>query len=91
MNQKLPFAFETVFSNWKLRSDGTYESKADVITALRYAGYFVVLLFVGLAYVDLSVLRVETRRQQGGHSVPTDKLVDRSGGTVTGLCSFRSL
>ena len=77
MSQKMPFAFETVFSHWQVRADGTIESKADIITALQKSGYFVVLLFVGLTSADLSVLRVETRRQQGGHSVPKQKLKAR--------------
>ena len=36
-----------------------------------------VLLFVGLATVELSTLRVETRKEQGGHGVPLDKLQSR--------------
>ena len=74
MAQKMPFAFETVFSHWKKLPDGSYESKADVIRQLRYAGYFVVLLFVGLAIPELSILRVQMRQSQGGHGVPEDRL-----------------
>jgi hypothetical protein len=40
MEQKLPFAFETVFSHWELRADGTrYSSKIDEIK--KYAGRWV--------------------------------------------------
>ena len=53
------------------------ESKADIIKALQAAGYFVVLLFVGLSTVELSILRVETRKEQGGHGVPLNKLNTR--------------
>ena len=74
MEQRIPFAFETVFSHWRRLPDGSHESKADDIVQLQEAGYFVVLLFVGLASVNLSVLRVNTRKQQGGHGVPLDKL-----------------
>jgi predicted ABC-type ATPase len=77
MAQKMPFAFETVFSHWKKRTDGSYESKADLIVELQKAGFFVVLLFVGLTSVDLSILRVRTRQAQGGHSVPIKKLKER--------------
>ncbi len=77
MEKRMPFAFETVFSHWKKTPDGSYESKADDIAALQAAGYFVVLLFVGLATVELSTLRVETRKEQGGHGVPLDKLQSR--------------
>ena len=77
MEQKMPFAFETVFSHWKTLPDGRVESKAGVIKTLQAAGYFVVLLFVGLSTAPLSILRVETRREQGGHGVPLDKLITR--------------
>jgi predicted ABC-type ATPase len=77
MDQRIPFAFETVFSHWHRRPDGTIESKADDIVELQEAGYFVVLLFVGLTSAELSAARVMTRRQQGGHAVPHDKLLTR--------------
>lgn len=41
------------------------------------SGYFVVLVFVGLASAELSILRVNTRRLQGGHDVPEEKLRQR--------------
>lgn len=77
MDKQIPFAFETVFSHWVEREDGTIESKADDILELQEAGYFVVLLFVGLSSASLSVARVQTRRTQGGHAVPIDKLMKR--------------
>ncbi len=77
MDQHLPFAFETVFSYLKPQTDGTYKSKADTIVALQKAGYLVVLVFVGLASAELSILRVNTRRLQGGHDVPEEKLRQR--------------
>lgn len=77
MDQRMAFAFETVFSHWKQLPDGRVESKADVIHTLQRAGYFVVLVFVGLVSADLSILRVETRKQQGGHAVPVNKLRER--------------
>ena len=75
--RRMPFAFETVFSHWKKLPNGKYESKIDMITTLQQAGYFVVLVFVGLASAQLSVLRVETRTRQGGHGVPLNKLLSR--------------
>jgi predicted ABC-type ATPase len=77
MEQNMPFAFETVFSHWKKLPDGRLESKADIIKTLQAAGYYVVLLFVGLSSAQLSVLRVETRKEQGGHGVPLNKLNSR--------------
>lgn len=77
MDKQIPFAFETVFSHWRKRDDGTFESKADDILELQEAGYFVVLLFVGLTSAGLSTARVQTRRSQGGHAVPVKKLIKR--------------
>lgn len=39
MDKSMPFAFETVFSHWKLLPDGEYESRADDILAMQTAGY----------------------------------------------------
>jgi predicted ABC-type ATPase len=75
--QRMPFAFETVFSYLEKREDGTYSSKSQIITALQADGYAVALLFVGLANAELSILRVATRKLRGGHAVPELKLVER--------------
>ncbi len=77
VEKRMPFAVETVFSHWKPLGRGRFESKIDLIKTLQRAGYFVVLVFVGLAAVELSVLRVLTRKAQGGHDVPLDKLYER--------------
>ena len=74
---KMPFAFETVFSHWKLLPDGSHDSKYKTIKELQDSGYFVVLLFVGLANAQTSVLRVATRVAKGGHEVPENKLMER--------------
>ncbi len=77
MDQEMSFAFETVFSYLKKQTDGTFRSKTDTILTLQRHGYFVVLMFVGLATAELSILRVATRRSQGGHDVPEAKLRSR--------------
>lgn len=77
LSNGVPFAMETVFSHWAEREDGTFESKIDQIVQMQRAGYFVLLLFVGLANQALSALRVETRISRGGHAVHPDKLRDR--------------
>lgn len=77
VERQMAFGFETVFSHWRKRADGTYESKVDIVESLRADGYFVILIFVGLASVDLSILRVQTRVQQGGHAVDKRKLLER--------------
>jgi predicted ABC-type ATPase len=75
--QGMPFAFETVFSYLEKQADGTFKSKTDVIRTLQKRGYYVILLFVGLATAELSVLRVLTRKTTGGHDVPKAKLHSR--------------
>jgi predicted ABC-type ATPase len=77
MDQGMSFAFETVFSHLEKQADGTVRSKTDTIVTLQKHGYFVILLFVGLASPELSILRVATRRSQGGHDVPETKLRSR--------------
>lgn len=77
MAAKVPFAMETVFSHWDVQADGSVKSKIDLITDLQDAGYFVLLFFVGLANVDLSILRVLSRVADNGHDVPQDKLLAR--------------
>jgi predicted ABC-type ATPase len=77
MERRMAFALETVFSHWRKLPGGRYESKIDIIKALQKAGYFVVLIFVGLVSAQLSVLRVQTRVKQGGHAVALDRLRTR--------------
>ncbi len=77
MDQGMSFAFETVFSYLEEQADGTFKSKVDTVATLQEHGYFVILLFVGLASAELSILRVATRRSQGGHDVPETKLRSR--------------
>lgn len=76
-DRKMAFAVETVFSHWKPRPDGSIESKVDTILSLQEKGYFVVLVFVGLATVNASIMRVAFRKSKGGHDVPRQKLVAR--------------
>lgn len=77
LQAKVPFALETVFSYWEPQADGTVLSKLDLIRDMQQAGYFVLLIFVGLANVDLSILRVQTRVAENGHAVETDRLLRR--------------
>lgn len=77
MDRKMAFGFETVFSHIRELADGRFETKIDIIQRLRANGYFVVLIFVGLATVDLSIMRVSSRVEKGGHDVPLDRLKAR--------------
>lgn len=73
----VPFAMETVFSHWRPLGHGRFESKVDRIRDMQRAGYFVLLLFVGLANAQLSIGRVMTRVAEGGHAVDPAKLLAR--------------
>jgi predicted ABC-type ATPase len=77
MAHKVAFAMETVFSHWIELSDGRIASKIDLIRQMQENGYFVVLFFVGLTSASLSMARVSTRVQQGGHAVDPARLVAR--------------
>ena len=77
MANNVAFAMETVFSHWKKIDNINYESKIDLIKQMQKAGYFVLLLFVGLANHFLSEARVQTRVIDGGHNVDRKKIVDR--------------
>ncbi|MBN8527854.1 MAG: zeta toxin family protein [Caulobacterales bacterium] len=77
LTQGVPFAMETVFSHWRVLPNGTVETKVDLIRQMQAAGYFVVLLFVGLSSEQVSIGRVATRTDEGGHDVDIRKLIDR--------------
>ncbi len=77
MAEKVPFAMETVFSHWKILENGSVESKIDLIRQMQSSDYFVLLIFVGLSNVQLSLGRVKTRVQEGGHDVDEQKLNQR--------------
>jgi predicted ABC-type ATPase len=77
MLRGVPFAMETVFSEWRVQPDGTTTSKIDLIRQMQKAGYFVVLFFVGLSSTQVSIARVATRVQAGGHAVDEKKLIER--------------
>ena len=70
MRQHESFIFETVFS----------DPVGDKLTFLREAadaGYTVVLCFIGTSGPEVCDQRVAMRVSQGGHDVPTEKLVAR--------------
>ena len=72
------FAFETVFS----------DPVGDKLTFLKQtaqSGYAVVLCFIGIADANTSEQRVAMRVSQGGHDVPTEKLIARFPRTLANL------
>lgn len=60
--------FETILS---------IPEKIDYIRRAKKAGYFVRLVYVATETPDINVLRVAWRVDQGGHSVPEDKIRSR--------------
>jgi predicted ABC-type ATPase len=64
------FVYETVFSD-------PYGFKLAELQRGVDAGYFTVMVFVGLDDVTLAQQRVRNRATLGGHDVPTDVQVDR--------------
>ncbi|MCI0536226.1 MAG: zeta toxin family protein [Verrucomicrobiales bacterium] len=78
MKQRQSFVFETVFS------DPVGDKLAFLNEAVQ-VGYTVVLCFIGIAGPEISEERVAMRVSQGGHDVPTDKLIARYPRTLANL------
>ena len=70
VRQRESFVFETVFS------DPVGERVAFLKMAAE-AGYTTVLCYIGIAGPEVSGQRVAMRVSQGGHDVPTEKLIAR--------------
>ncbi len=62
------FSFETVFS---------HPSKLEFMKRARELGYRIYLYFVCVESVELCLARVAVRVAQGGHDVPSDKVLKR--------------
>jgi predicted ABC-type ATPase len=78
VNQRESFIFETVFSD-------PVRDKLGFLRQTAQSGYAVVLCFVGIADADTSEQRIAMRVSQGGHDVPTEKLVERFPRTMANL------
>ena len=70
LKQRESFVFETVFSD-------PVGDKLAFLKEAAQAGYTVVLCFVGISRPKISEERVAMRVTQGGHDVPSEKLVAR--------------
>src|SRR5437016_5317009 len=70
VDQRESFVFETVFSD-------PVGDKLSFLKDATQQGYTVVLCFIGISGPDVSEARVAMRVSQGGHDVPTDKLITR--------------
>jgi len=80
LKQKESFVFETVFS----------DPVGDKLAFLKQAvasGYAVVVCFIAIADAATSEQRVAMRVTQGGHDVPTEKLITRFPRTMANLAA----
>lgn len=68
LRQGNSFCFETVFS---------HVSKIDFIATAKATGYHVVLVFIHVDDIDLNQARVSQRVIDGGHDVPSEKILSR--------------
>jgi predicted ABC-type ATPase len=62
------FCYETVFS---------HPSKIDFVGKAKALGYEIIIVFVHLSNPELNKARILQRIEEGGHSVPEDKVVIR--------------
>tara|TARA_R110001592_G_scaffold59660_3_gene181059 strand:+ start:22768 stop:23358 length:591 start_codon:yes stop_codon:yes gene_type:complete len=68
IRERRTFCFETVFS---------HPSKIDFVAQAKTFGYEVVLVFIHLDNTVLNNARVSQRVEEGGHSVPENKVSER--------------
>lgn len=78
VKQEVSFVFETVFSD-------PVGEKLAFLKETAESGYMVILCFIGLSSSAKSDERVAMRVTQGGHDVPTDKLIARFPRTLANL------
>jgi len=78
IRQRESFVFETVFSD-------PVGDKLGFLKEAAHSGYKVVLCFIGIAGPETSEQRVAMRVSQGGHDVPSEKLVSRFPRTMANL------
>jgi predicted ABC-type ATPase len=72
------FIFETVFSD-------PVGAKVEFLEEATRSGFQAALIFIGLVAANLSEQRVSMRASQGGHDVPTDKLIARYPRSIANL------
>jgi predicted ABC-type ATPase len=70
LRQRESFVFETVFSD-------PVGEKVAFLKMAAEAGYTTVLCYIGISGPEVSGQRVAMRVSQGGHDVPTEKLIAR--------------
>jgi predicted ABC-type ATPase len=62
------FTFETVFST---------EDKLEFLKSAKENDYHITLIYITTTDPNINIQRIEDRKKQGGHGVPTDKVLKR--------------
>jgi predicted ABC-type ATPase len=78
VRQRESFVFETVFSD-------PVGEKLEFLQTAAQAGYHTILCYTGIPGPEVSEQRVAMRVSQGGHDVPTEKLIARFPRTLVNL------
>ena len=76
------FSFETVLST---------DRNMELLKRAKEKGYFIRGIFVLTNSAELNVLRIFARHQNGGHNVPSDKVISRYAKSIDNLPAFISL
>lgn len=76
------FCFETVFS---------HPSKIDFLGKAKALDYEIILIYIHLQTDELNQARVTQRVNQGGHNVPTEKIINRIPRTLCNVKQALSL
>jgi predicted ABC-type ATPase len=82
LRQRRSLAYETVFST---------PGRLEFIARATDAGYFIRLFFVGTEDPAINVRRVAQRVREGGHDVPTDKIIARHARAMANLAKAITL
>jgi predicted ABC-type ATPase len=77
LTKGVSFCFETVFS---------HPSKIDFMADAKAQGYEIILGIIHLENDQLNQARVSQRVTEGGHSVPTEKIISRIPRTLDNIC-----
>jgi predicted ABC-type ATPase len=75
-------AFETVFSA---------PDKVDYVRKAKAADFFVRFFFICTDRPEINIARVTTRMREGGHTVPTDKIISRYAKSIAQCAAVVSL
>jgi predicted ABC-type ATPase len=82
IKNKQSFSFETVLST---------DRNLNLLKNAKNNGYFIRGIYVLTANAELNVLRVQARKQSGGHDVPSEKVRSRYDKSLLNLPTFIDL